>query len=194
MMQDFTHRTGHIARYAARYAARLFSGLLVAAMPVAALAQFAGTGGGDIELYADDAVSVNGVTTLTGQVDARQGNVRILANTMVIYAGNRGTASSVGTVADDIDRIIATGEFYYITPNQEVRGDKGVYTASNDTFEVTGNVVLVQDESVVRGTRLIYELSNQRARIVSDCEGRKCGRQNRVAILIKNRNPADPAS
>ena len=156
--------------------------------PQLACAQFAGSGGGDIELYADDAVSVGGVTTLTGQVDARQGDVRILANQMVIYGRNNSSAAaSVGTVAEDIERIIATGEFYYITPDQEVRGDKGVYEAASDTFEVTGDVVLVQDESVVRGSRLIYELSTQRARVLSECQGRRCGRQGRVAILIKNR-------
>lgn len=157
-----------------------------------AQAQFAGTGGGDIELYADDAVTVGGVTTLTGQVDARQGDVRILANQMVIYGQNRdGAAAGVGTVAEDIERIIATGEFYYITPEQEVRGDKGVYEAASDTFEVTGDVVLVQDESVVRGSRLIYELSTQRARVLSECQGRRCGRQGRVAILIKSRPDTD---
>lgn len=175
---------------------RLIAGLaLCGALSMTANAQFAGSGGGDIELYADDAISEAGVTTLTGQVDARQGDVRILANKMVIYgAATNGASAAVGTVADDIDRIIATGDFYYITPDQEVRGDQGVYTAASDTFEVTGNVILVQDESVVRGTRLIYELSTQRARVLSDCQGRRCGREGRVAILIKNRSGADSAS
>lgn len=163
--------------------------------PQIAHAQFAGTGGGDIELYADDAVTVSGVTTLTGQVDARQGDVRILANQMVIYGRDRGGANAgVGTVADDIERIVATGEFYYITPEQEVRGDKGIYEAAADTFEVTGDVVLVQDESVVRGSKLVYELSTQRARVISDCQGRRCGRQGRVAILIKNRNGSNTSA
>ena len=156
-----------------------------------AAAQFAGSSGGNIELYADDAVSAGGVTTLTGQVDARQGDVRILADRMVIYSRNRGGAPggpSVGNVAGDIDRIVATGNFYYITPEQEVRGDQGIYTAAEDQFVVTGNVVLVQDESVVRGQRLIYDLATERARVVSECKGRACGRDRRVAILIKSQN------
>lgn len=170
--------------------------VLAGLMPTLACAQFAGSDGGDIELYADDAVSAGGVTTLTGQVDARQGDVRILANQMVIYARDRdeaGAVASVGTIADDIERIVATGEFYYITPEQEVRGHQGVYEAASDTFEVTGDVILAQDESVVRGTRLIYELSTQRARVLSECQGRRCGREGRVAILIKNRNNPDNA-
>lgn len=153
-----------------------------------AAAQFAGASGGNIELYADDAESSKGVTTLTGQVDARQDGVRILADKMVIYSkpGGSGGAPSVGTGAGDIDRIVATGNFFYITPEQEVRGEQGVYTAATDTFVVTGDVILTQEDSVVRGTRLIYELASQTARVVADCQGRRCGPQARVAILIKN--------
>lgn len=165
--------------------AGLFASL---ALTSPALAQFAGASGGNIQLYADDAVSSKGVTTLTGQVDARQDDVRILADEMVIYSKNAGSAGgpAVGTVAGDIERIVATGNFYYITPEQEVRGDRGVYTADTDTFEVTGDVILVQDDSVVRGTKLIYELATERARVISDCQGRRCGSDGRVAILIKN--------
>ncbi|MGB6228744.1 MAG: LptA/OstA family protein [Litorimonas sp.] len=163
-------------------------------------AQFAGAGGGNIELYADNAVSVKGVTTLTGQVDARQDGVRILADEMVIYSRSAGADAgglSVGSVGNDIQRIVATGNFYYITPDQEVRGDKGVYIADSDTFKVTGDVVLTQADSVVRGRELIYNLSTERARVVSVCQGRRCNREDRVAILIKSApqptsQPAEP--
>ncbi|MEM9600207.1 MAG: LptA/OstA family protein [Pseudomonadota bacterium] len=170
--------------------AALSAGLLSAlCLAGPAQAQFAGASGGNIQLYADDAVSVKGVTTLTGQVDARQDDVRILADEMIIYsksAANGAVGPAVGTVAGDIERIVATGNFYYITPEQEVRGNQGIYTASTDTFEVTGDVILVQDDSVVRGTKLIYDLSTERARVISDCQGRRCGSDGRVAILIKN--------
>ncbi|MEM7728395.1 MAG: LptA/OstA family protein [Pseudomonadota bacterium] len=162
--------------------------LCASALSAPAAAQFAGAAGGNIELYADDAESSKGVTTLTGQVDARQDGVRILADRMVIYSKQDGAGGtpSVGTGAGDIERIVATGNFFYITPDQEVRGEQGVYTAAEDTFVVTGDVVLTQEDSVVRGTRLIYELATRTARVVADCEGRRCGPQRRVAILIKN--------
>lgn len=166
------------------------------AFTASAHAQFAGAAGGNIELYADDAVSSKGVTTLTGQVDARQDDVRILADRMVIYSKPSGNgadgAPALGTAAGDIERIVATGNFFYITPTQEVRGDKGVYMATEDTFEVTGNVILTQEDSVVRGTQLIYELGSQKARVISECKGRQCGQQGRVAILIKNTPQTPP--
>ena len=175
-----------------RHAALVTLAGLLALAAAPAHAQFSAGAGGNISLEADDAVSANGVTTLTGQVDARQDDVRILADKMVIYSNSAGTgaagAPSLGAAGGDIKSIIATGNFYYITPEQNVRGDKGVYTAASDSFEVTGNVVLVQDGSVVRGNKLIYDLGTQRARVLSDCKGRRCGRDRRVAILIKNAN------
>ncbi len=164
-------------------------GMAALALAGPAAAQLSLGGSGDTTLNADDVVSDNNVITLTGQVDVRQGDVRILADKMVIYPkpGGRSTSGpNLGAAGGDIDRIVATGEFYYITPEQNVRGDKGVYTASTDSFEITGNVVLVQDDSVVRGNTLIYDLKTERARVIADCKGRKCGRDRRVAILIKN--------
>ncbi len=154
------------------------------ALPSEALAQFAANSGEDIELYSDVTVSGNGVTTLTGQVDIRQGQVRMLADTVKIYS--KSSSGSVAAAASDIDRIVATGNFYYITPDQEVRGDQGVYQAASDTFTVTGDVILLQDENIVTGTKLIYEVGQQMARVTADCMGRKCGTNRRVSILLKN--------
>lgn len=158
--------------------------LLIMAAPSLAHAQFASNSGEDIELYSDDTVSSNGVTTLTGQVDIRQGQVRMLADTVKIFSNGR--SGSVAASASDIDRIVAIGNFYYITPEQEVRGNQGVYQAATDTFTVTGDVILLQDDNIVTGKTLVYEVGTQRARVTSDCKGRKCGKARRVSILLKN--------
>jgi len=157
--------------------------ILAAAFPMQAFAQFATNSGADTVLYADDTVSEGGVITLTGQADIRQGDVRLLADKVQIYTGGAG-AGAIST--DRIDRVVATGNFYYITPEQEVRGDKGVYTAATDTFVVTGEVILLQDGNVVTGSQLDYNLTTRAAKVTSSCSGRKCPKAERVAILIKN--------
>jgi len=78
------------------------------------------------------------------------------------------------------------GDFYYITPEQEVRGNNGVYVQANNTFTVTGDVILLQGENVVTGDTLIYNLSTEEARVVGTCKGRRCGSKGRVKILLKN--------
>ncbi|WP_409432655.1 LptA/OstA family protein [Litorimonas sp. RW-G-Af-16] len=152
---------------------------------MSAFAQFSANSGQDIAIDADDVINKGGVTTLTGQVDIRQGDVRMLADRVELYSkGQTGTA--VASVASDIDRIKAVGNFYYITKEQEVRGRQGIYLADTDTFTVTGDVILLQGESVVTGETLIYNVGEQTARVTSNCQGRKCGTKNRVSILIKN--------
>lgn len=145
-------------------------------------AQFVpGQGGGATTIYADQGVYEGNRTTLIGGVDVRQGNTRVLADKMVIETGAGGLQSS------NFKRIDAIGHFYYITPEQEVRGDRGVYTKVNDTFIVSGNVIFKQpDGNVVTGTKLYYNLGKQTARVIGNCKGRKCGSKGRVNILIKN--------
>lgn len=153
------------------------------ALPQMAWAQFSSESGADTILFADDTVSRNGVITLTGQADIRQGDVRLLADKVEIYTeGDNGGLVST----DRITRVVATGNFYYITPEQEVRGEKGVYTAATETFIVTGDVILLQDDSVVTGSRLDYNLETRDAKVTGDCIGRKCAKERRVAILIRS--------
>jgi len=158
--------------------------LLMAAMPLTANAQFARNTNAPIDATADDIVNSGGTTILTGQVDVRQGDTRILADKMKIFGGVAGARSTTG--ASDISRIEATGNFYYITAEQEVRGNNGVYVQAADTFTVTGDVILLQGENVVTGDTLIYNLTTEEARVVGSCKGRRCGSKGRVKILLKN--------
>jgi len=159
-------------------------------VPSLAHAQFARDNKAPIDATADDIMNSGGITTLSGQVDVRQGDTRILADTMKIYTGaNTGVVSATG----DIDRIEAIGNFYYITPDQEVRGEQGIYTQSLDTFTVTGDVILLQGENIVTGDKLIYNLKTEQAQVIGSCKGRRCGSKGRVSILIKNSNVATPA-
>lgn len=150
--------------------------------PMTAQAQFSRNSNAPIQADADDVRNTAGVTILTGQVDVRQGETRILSEVMKIYGGSTGLGPDTG----DINRIEATGDFYYLTPDQEVRGNNGVYTKESDTFTVTGDVILLQGENVVTGDTLIYNLTSEEARVVGSCKGRRCGSKGRVKILIKN--------
>ena len=145
-------------------------------------AQFAPNASEPTEITADKAEYEGNRTILTGGVDVRQGETRILADKMII------TMPQGGSLTDsDFEKIIAEGHFYYITPEQTVRGEKGVYTKATNSFEVTKNVILKQkDGNIITGDRLIYNLANNHAKVVGNCKGRKCGANGRVRILIKN--------
>ncbi len=151
-------------------------------LPMTAQAQFSRNNNAPIEATADDILNTGGVTILTGQADVRQGETRILSDVMKIYGGSTG----VNAATSDVSRVEAIGNFYYLTPDQEVRGNQGVYTQESDTFTVTGDIILLQGENVVTGDTLIYNLTSEEARVVGTCKGRRCGNKGRVKILIKN--------
>lgn len=163
--------------------------IMTFALPSLAHAQFARDNSAPIDATADDIINSGGTTILTGQVDVRQGTTRILADKMQIFSGGTGVVGATG----DISKIIATGNFYYLTPEQEVRGSNGVYTEIDNTIVVTGDVILLQDENVVTGNKLVYNLTTEEAKVVGNCKGRKCGKNGRVSILIKNTNNAQGA-
>lgn len=165
----------------------IFSAMFLMVTPSIAHAQFSTDRSAPTILDADDAFTTNGVITLIGQADIRQGDVRLLADKVEIYTDGGGD----GLIATSgFTRMVATGNFYYITPEQEVRGDKGVYTRADDSFVVTGDVVLLQDDSVVTGKQLNYNLETREAKVAGDCEGRKCQKGRRVSILIRSTDAA----
>ena len=163
----------------------LGASVLLSVIPSVAFAQFSSDSSAPTILDADDAFTANGVITLIGQADIRQGDVRLLADKVQIYTDGGGD-ELIST--SGFTRMVATGNFYYITPEQEVRGNKGVYTAANESFKVTGDVVLLQDDSVVTGESLNYNLETREAKVEGDCQGRKCQKGRRVSILIRSSN------
>ena len=46
--------------------------------------------------------------------------------------------------------------------------------------------MLLQDDSVVTGERLDYNLETREATVKGDCDGRKCPKGRRVSILIRS--------
>ncbi len=166
----------------------MIASLMALALPLTAQAQFASNSSSPIDATADDIANKAGVTVLSGQVDVRQGQTRILADTMKIYGGGAGATSVNGSIS----RIEAEGNFYYITPEQELRGNQGIYTKATETFKVTGDVILLQGDNIVSGDSLLYNLATQEASVQGTCKGRRCGNQGRVKILLNNAGAVGP--
>ena len=149
-------------------------------------AQFASGSSAPTNISADNVDYQGATTILTGGVDVRQGDVRVLADKMTVFSQSTG-----GLAQNDFSKIIATGNFYYLTPDQDVRGNGGVYTRADDTFVVTGDVILKQaDGNVITGEKLFYNLTTKNAKVIGTCKGRRCGSKGRVNILIKNTDNA----
>ena len=133
--------------------------VLVATPP--ASAQVSPRSGEPIAYSADrgEFVQADRRLVLSGNAELLQGQNRVRANAITLAYGAGGSDSGIG----DVERIEASGDVYFVTPTQVARGDQAVYTASNDTLVVTGDVILTQGESVLNGSRLTIHVGSGRS-------------------------------
>jgi lipopolysaccharide export system protein LptA len=113
-----------------------------------------------ISFSADGGEYVGNTVTLRGRAELIQGENRLRADTVT---GLNQTGES---------RIEASGNVYFVTPEQTIRGDNAIYTTADDMILVTGEVILTQGQNVLTGSRLTYNVRTQSARIEAGGEGR----------------------
>lgn len=173
-------RTQLILRGAAASAVAIAgAGLLAWSAGGEAYAQIS-QGGGPIAIGADrlEVIDAERVSIWTGRAEATQGENRLRADVIRAYsAGRRGGGEGGTNMGGDIERMVATGNVYFVTPTQVIRGDDATYTAASDTIVVTGDVILTQGENVLTGSRLTVEVSSGRA--VMDGANTDAGRRVR---------------
>ena len=104
-----------------------------------------------ISFGADSGEYVGNTVTLRGRAELIQGQNRLRADSV---SGLSQTGES---------RIQASGNVYFVTPEQTIRGDRAVYTPANDTIVLTGDVILTQGENVMTGGRLTYNTRTEAA-------------------------------
>lgn len=113
-----------------------------------------------------------------GNVDIIQGDARLRADKVTLnYAGRQtGATGGVGGGFGDIEKMIANGNVYYVTPDLKATGKVGTYDAETETITLTGEVVLVRGEDVARGERLVIDVVEGRSTLR--------GGEGRVQMLI----------
>jgi lipopolysaccharide export system protein LptA len=131
---------------------------------------------GPIDITADELEVQNKacISTWRGKAEALQGEARLRADLIrATFATKAGAGGATGSGAcGDLIKMDAEGNVYYVTSkNQRVRGDVGVYDAQNETVTLTGDVVAVQDQNVLRGSRMIFNTQTGEGRMVGGATG-----------------------
>ena len=132
--------------------------LTVLAMPATGDAQTASpavrAGGGAVSFGADGGEYTSTGIALRGRAEVVQGPNRLRADSI------NGTI-----VSGDLTRVEASGNVYFVTPDQTIRGEGAVYTFATDEVVVTGDVILTQGQNVLTGGRLVYNTRTESARM-----------------------------
>ncbi|PHR92576.1 MAG: hypothetical protein COA69_06990 [Robiginitomaculum sp.] len=135
-----------------------------------------------VDVSADRGVYRGPKTVLTGNVDVRQEDARILADQMDLVREIE-WENEDGTIKyGNVNRIVAVGNFKYTNPESTVTGNKGVYERDKNTITVTGNVRYTQASgNSVTGCSLVYDLMTNRASFDGRC-GQDTKQNGRVTI------------
>ena len=145
-----------------------------------------------IDVVAKRATYKGAKTILRGNVKVVQGTATIFADQMDLFRAQKTNQEPQTTATfklGNINRIVAVGNFKYITPENSVSGDKGVYERDKEIITVTGNAKFVQSNGdTVTGNRMIYDLTTNRAKVDGRCSGRNCKKNDRVEINIAAKN------
>ncbi|HEY0104304.1 MAG TPA: LptA/OstA family protein [Brevundimonas sp.] len=133
--------------------------LMLAAIPVSA--QTPGSSSEAVAYGADAGEYTPAGFTLRGRAEVVQGRNRLRADAIN------------GFVSDgDLRRVEASGNVYFVTPDQTMRGDRAVYTLASNEVVVTGDVILTQGQNVLTGGRLVYNTRTEAARMEGPANGR----------------------
>jgi lipopolysaccharide export system protein LptA len=172
-------------------------GLAIAAAALVADAQgIAPQSNGPMDISADNGTFVNAAceSIWSGSAEVLQGATRLRANEIRAFfkkkpPGPGGPSAQGGGAVGGMpggpqsncgatERIEAEGDVYYVTPDQNARGDHATYTAGNSLIVMTGNVIVVQGKNVIHGDRLTIHTDTREAQMESEAKGR--GNPNRV--------------
>jgi lipopolysaccharide export system protein LptA len=153
---------------------------LLAAQPAAA--QLAAKSDAPVDITADELEVVQGecASIWKGSAEALQDTSRLRADVLRAYfvPKPKGTTPAPAGAANssacgDLKRMEAEGSVYYVTPDQRVRANTATYEASNDTITMTGDVVAVQGQNVLRGDRMVFNTKTGQGQMQGGGKGGK---------------------
>ena len=136
---------------------------------------------GPVDIAADELVASNNECTSTwrGNVEALQDTARLRSDVLIATMQKAGSnPGQPGGGCGDLVRMEAKGNVYYVTPQQRVRGDNALYDATGETLTITGDVIAVQGQNVLRGGRTVVNTRTGEGQMESAGRGRN--RPNRV--------------
>src|SRR4029453_2878445 len=135
---------------------------------------------GPVDITADELEVQNKacVSIWRGNAEALQGQARLRADVLKAVFQQKPASSGVSgaSACGDLLRMEAEGSVYYVTSkDQRVRGDVGTYDANAETVTLTGDVVAVQGQNVLRGSRMVFNTQTGEGRVGGAATGRKQG-------------------
>jgi len=137
--------------------------------------EFGFKGDSPIDVKAQIATYRGAITDLEGDVVVKQDNGTIYSNEMQILRKESNSQTADTIKLGEIIRITSKGNFRYKTPENDVRGDQGIYERQKNVITISGNVTAKQaNGNTAKSDRLIYNTKTEAIRFIGDCTGTSC--------------------
>ena len=134
------------------------------------------------------------VATFSGDVHVTQGDTEMRCKSLVVFYEQDGTNTNTLPAADAgpggqqrIKRLEARGGVSVVQKDQTATGSLGIFDMKTNTVTLTGGVTMTQGKNVLRGDRLMVDLTSGVSRVESGKNG-----QGRVeGLFIGGGGPPD---
>lgn len=127
------------------------------------------------------------VATFSGDVKVQQGDTGLRCKSLVVFyegddaKGRTMTQANPGPSGQQkIKRLEARGGVVVTQKEQTATGESGIFDMKTNTVTLAGNVVMTQGQNVLRGDRLVVDLTSGVSRVESGRNG-----QGRVQGLFQ---------
>ncbi len=102
----------------------------------------------------------------SGSVIVTNGPSTLKASRITIFLDGKGGGDASGATSNDrVKHIDAEGPVTMVSKDQIGTGDRGSYDKAENKVYLTGNVTLTQGENVVKGDRLVYDVTTGMATV-----------------------------
>ena len=117
----------------------------------------------DIEADRMEVLDKENKAIFTGKVDARRADVTLHTDKLVVdYAK---AANTDGSKKTDVTFLDATGHVVIVTAKQHITGERARMDVKANKLVVTGNVVVTQDKTVMKGNELHVDLDTRQSEL-----------------------------
>jgi lipopolysaccharide export system protein LptA len=133
------------------------------------------------------------VATFTGNVKVVQGDTTMRSKSLVVFYESQESAGSVKAAspgpggAQQIRRLEARGGVTVTQKDQTATGDTGIFDMQANTVTLVGNVVVNQGPNVMRGDRLVVDLTTGVSRV-------DAGKSRGPVRMLIQQSPQSPNS
>lgn len=111
------------------------------------------------------------VATFSGNVIVTQGDTTMKCKSLLVYYDTENKSGGMKTAqlgpggSSSIKKLEALGGVHVTQKDQTATGDKGLFDMKTNTITLSGNVLITQGQNVLRGERLVVDMTTGAARV-----------------------------